>query len=964
MATQPLIQIKYGISNSYTNTQNNYVGAQNVAGRRGTLPTFTDANTKYVAKTGNDTTGTGVSASPYLTIAKALSTLGGAFIYCVIKDSGVYNVSDNNTNVTLNWNVANTSLYAADGQTPTLTLKRGAVQGTYGARTSGRTQFASVAGTNNICVSKAGNDGTGVRGTFAAATANPFKTITAALSVVGRASGDVLSILDSGVYVENLPAIGTLAITIQAMTSGQLLTNIPTVVQVSGTIQVNSQTVFSPAGTLQVFGINFQTLNGSDGIDTGNGCLISDCTFLYLATAGNAKTAILVISGTTGNSTVQNCQFINITNGINAVGSANQPTTTTISNCYFTTVGNPQFSSTVGINVSAFITGCVIDSCSFVNYFSSNSTAVCVQRSFDAATALTGTDAIKNCYFNAVGNGIYYGTNSDYTTGLTNATISNHYFTAVLGSAITVFSVAATPTTFTNILCYKNTGVDFKLSFNTSEGTTKNNTVNLTHVTSIACAATSAFSAVTTGTLGVINLTANLTNVTFLNAVTAMTFNNATSESITYTLSGVIEKGSSSGTAVSETGTGISHLASYCCFEKTVPVALLATTAFNADAKLISTAASAENIALDGGVSPCVLSNGGGPTIADMGMGPAMTLISVAGITVDGITFMGDINFYNGLQVNTGNLNPTIRYCTFIGLGPVALRLTSQGTVTKCLFNSCNGQALQIGESQCVCSYNAFAACGSSAITNNSISSVNNNSTYLCLYGQVDRGVGQNVLLQNNIYSQSGSVDYFGPGQQNFSDVEVLSVSPNPVASVDANSSRSNPLFRDPDNGDLRLQTISTGFLFDSPAKGAGSDGNDMGAFNFTYGAATPASTLFTPARNPDHVIRTVKPIKLAQGDTFGGNTFSVAQSAIYQTQYDFEFDVTDMSAADLTGWQTIFTNGDGFVQVSFDGGSTFIGMHVLRNQDLVFTEISGLPYSDNTVPTPIKKISFIVSNQ
>lgn len=53
-----------------------------------TLPSFTDLNTKYVnLSTGNDGTGTGTSAAPYLTIQAACTArkaAGGAFVYVVV----------------------------------------------------------------------------------------------------------------------------------------------------------------------------------------------------------------------------------------------------------------------------------------------------------------------------------------------------------------------------------------------------------------------------------------------------------------------------------------------------------------------------------------------------------------------------------------------------------------------------------------------------------------------------------------------------------------------------------------------------------------------------------------------------------------------------------------------------------------------------------------------------------------
>ena len=70
------IVFKAGIDKDRSETQINQVGTvddllSDQTEIRGTLPTFTDLNTKYYTSTGNDTTGTGTSANPYATLEKA-----------------------------------------------------------------------------------------------------------------------------------------------------------------------------------------------------------------------------------------------------------------------------------------------------------------------------------------------------------------------------------------------------------------------------------------------------------------------------------------------------------------------------------------------------------------------------------------------------------------------------------------------------------------------------------------------------------------------------------------------------------------------------------------------------------------------------------------------------------------------------------------------------------------------------
>ena len=153
MAARDPIRIRYNPSRTYVNTQNNYVGAQDTAGRRGTLPTFTDLNTRYVAKTGSDS-GAGTSADPYLTIQHGLNNIAGAFLYVVVQDSGIYR---ENLSIAIAGG-SPSGLYAADGETPTVSPIHGASPGTFGARATGRIQFSGGAYPSTFYfVSKAGN---------------------------------------------------------------------------------------------------------------------------------------------------------------------------------------------------------------------------------------------------------------------------------------------------------------------------------------------------------------------------------------------------------------------------------------------------------------------------------------------------------------------------------------------------------------------------------------------------------------------------------------------------------------------------------------------------------------------------------------------------------------------------------------------------------------------------------------
>lgn len=68
MAAYPQIKIRHSPVTTYPGTaQGNWVGAQDVAGRRGMLPTFNDSNAYFISKAGKDSNA-GAAAAPKLTL--------------------------------------------------------------------------------------------------------------------------------------------------------------------------------------------------------------------------------------------------------------------------------------------------------------------------------------------------------------------------------------------------------------------------------------------------------------------------------------------------------------------------------------------------------------------------------------------------------------------------------------------------------------------------------------------------------------------------------------------------------------------------------------------------------------------------------------------------------------------------------------------------------------------------------
>jgi hypothetical protein len=146
--------------------------------------TFTDSNTIHVhLDTGNDTTGDGTTAKPYLTMAKGTSMCTATFPYVLVTATAASKYVFDDYPYPLVYNAYYTALYAVTGKTIYWT-----------ARTLGFTP----ADANTIYVSKAGSDA--AAGTFAA----PVLTLTGATGAISKITATKVNIviLDSGTYDE------------------------------------------------------------------------------------------------------------------------------------------------------------------------------------------------------------------------------------------------------------------------------------------------------------------------------------------------------------------------------------------------------------------------------------------------------------------------------------------------------------------------------------------------------------------------------------------------------------------------------------------------------------------------------------------------------------------------------------------------------------------------------------------
>ena len=328
---------------------------------------------------------------------------------------------------------------------------------------------------------------------------------------------------------------------------------------------------------------------------------------------------------------------------------------------------------------------------------------------------------------------------------------------------------------------------------------------------------------------------------------------------------------------------------------------------------------------------------------------------------LDGLTFTGDLNFYDGVQI-ARNLAaaPFVSYCSFQGLGPQGLQVASGATVERSLFAT-NGIGLNISDAGCTINQCVGVQCdGAFIIVYAANNTVKRCTAFRCEYGQINLIAATDTVNQDNVYSGNYALDYQGAGPQTTSDIATIALGDS------VSGSRRDPLYRTVKVAgvDLRLQTIEAGFPYDSPAKLLAHDGTDAGAYAFAYPPLVASWTLIdfaTLGYNP-HVIETMQePVKPTEGNTFGLVTFSDAAGFKIKRVLTWE-PTTPMPAAQALALIDLYTYGDGECQMSLDGGATFIPMRVIRSQQFTRTQLAGLYYTRDTVPEPVRSMVFIES--
>ena len=973
MAMRAPIKIKYSPRRvGGLVTQNNYIGAQTVAGRRGTLPTFTNINAVFVSKAGSDSA-PGTMAAPFLTIGKGLSALAGAIVYVVILDSGTYNEQ-------LDWTVANSGLYAADGQAPTIKCARGAIFGTYGVSSAlGDSGSGPSDATGYYVNQTTGNDGTGSRGHRNL----PFKTIQAALAAnAGYFTGGRVYIQDAATYTEDLDILG------QNVTIRTTVGFIPTLVKatLSGVHLTNS----GAAATATITGIKFSEPAGSTGKIFSPGA--NPTNFIITNCQLQGDNYAIYINDTTSYYSLINSNLFG--QNVSSIYHTKSHTACAITNTYFGTMNcsgpvlnypMAGYNLLLTISQSSFI-GCSGPSASGTAYFdNSNSSGTSVGISgciFSGSVSRSLSGDAIHIYKSDTG----AGTSSTFT-------ISNCYFSYFKQCAIefVTYSVASSGNSTgainaTNCIAFKcsqsgQTYADFSHEANLDPfaGGVNNYCVFLATNCASFSSGRAGFEFAYTGGVTLLG-TANMvcTNCVSINAASYgfEAISGSLPDGLTrMTVTGCAE--TASGTqgfhAANSADGGPYHVAtcSYSCIGSLIGTNSGATITFGnevlqQDPLFVNTAPGSESLALQP-ASPCWFT-GSATSGTSMGFDPSnagYTLqIDAANVTVDGIIFDGDPNFEVGIYCTTNATGSIADHCSFTGLGLGGAYPYVGGQVLNCSFAT-NGNGVLLYPYGITATHNVGNACGGALFLNfASNTDIENNTAYGCLYGQYDAVGVTGGISNNNIYSNSGAYDYAGDQQLTYTDAFTLD--PSRSGSLDSHSLTTNPLLANPAAGDLTLKSIAGGYLYESPCIKAGSDGKDMGSYDVTYTEPQTDSIIIDFGiagwRNPDKIKRSKVYVNLATGQTESGRTFGQFSAQRTRRQFVWE-NLNDMPKDQRDALEALVTCGQVAVQINFDGiddNAHWKNYYVDLAEAFDWTELGDLGYADDSTPTPVGSVAFV----
>lgn len=942
MSAYPYIKLNHSPLISYTgNAQLNWPGAWNIVGKRGTLPTFTNSNSIFMAKSGSDSNA-GTLTAPKLTLNGAMAAIVGTMLsYVCILDSGTYNEG-----FTTQYTPAQLpnflGIYAADGQAPVFTIIRGAITGTYGAGNAART----TSGTPNYYIAKNGNDVTGARGN----ALQPFLTIQAALNNGSRMSGDIFEIQDSGIYHEDLtfgslPAVlrgaqgttPTIKAFILTVSNGQISwTTNAAVVSVDGLIIDGTGSENFAYGTINgtttaasISFLNCSFLNQYN-MALKASAIFTNCLFSEVATFGYTNTGFEIIYTIT-NSFV-NCYFSNSLNNGSQTPLPLGFQVTQVKNCTFNNVvvtgswGFQTSSPTYAVPqpIGAFDSNFTFDRC-FLNNSSINMNYLFLA-SYYASSTILWTANIQNTTVN-VGQ-IIFENDSHITTGSQRV---NLYFNNVVvyayGFTVGIYSLGQTA--------------------NAGGGAAFNCDIQSFMTNVIVSGAETNYLIQRWN-----HQQTQIQNCTSLNA-------------------------SSTGLSIigQNSGYAVTSLVITAFLDSNSP-----TPWISPGYAPLNSESGASVISFVQGNENCTLSandpgNFGGPQNANggdtsIGYDYAMFDLSVScilnGLTFAGWTYPGipSGNMEGGIQSSVGALIQ-VQNCDFTTSGTFAVKAAPGTTVTNSIFTNTSGHAIASNQTGVMALDNVGNGCAGAFYMNYGQAAViRHNTAYGCEYGQFDALQVASEISDSNIFNGSGAYDYSGNNTLTYSCVGTLD--PGTLAAVDIYSTQLDPLFRSANFGDLQIESFAFGYLWNSPCILSASDGQDMGAYNLNYGVQSTAWTLIDfsitgPVTgeqwvNPDSVARKRVSVKLAEGLQEDGTLYSVA--ATYKAQYTMTWneDTNNMPLDQMQALLTMFISWTNKIQIDWGDGRGFVPGFFGRQKGFEYEDMGGA-YANPEMPEPVKQI-------
>lgn len=840
--------------------------------------------------------------------------------YVCILDSEVYEEW-------FNWHVEGTSLYANDGCAPTFKPRTGAKPGTYGARVVGREVFATLGGGNAyIYVSKAGNDSTGARGN----SALPFLTITAAIAATGVTAGDIIQIQDSGVYSENLNF--TTAVYLQAV-SGQVTT-----------VSRGAAGTFLQGVCNGFYGILFKCPAESLGTYASAGLVFFwDCTLRNLAATSSSQSIFIncMISGTspvsdsasTYGTYLSNCHI----SGTSKV-TADDTLTLTVKRCTFELVGTVTNNIVLEVlaSNSANKNFAFVDSCLFIlsgmqravagreMTGSSSNKAFVVSRCYiDARDALTADPASSN------GFGVV--TLEFVTAGTFSACVYTVLKTLVLGPCAKTSGFLL----FSNGSAFSNVYAGFV------------NCAMLGEATIRASYAHGNFEVLRPSSTGI---KFKVKNCISINAPTTEGFyfySNTGALNGTLEVSGLIDDGSLYG-ILADAATTVNYSTTELIGANVTGASLV-----QANPYVLGAVAGDENIALSA-LSPGLF-NGDADGTTDQGASWAWNVNQVDGAVLSGLIFDGAKNLGAGLA-NVSGVATSLEFVTVTNLGMAGVLGKEGAALLNCEGAQTNGPAFRIGGVSSSAQRSiAYGCAGAGFLYGAPDLEASHNSSWGCEYGHYD-AASATGSLSDEVHSDNG-VDAVASEAVAYSDVG--SIGDDVV--VSSTSVRTNPLYIDPYTGNLALQTLAAGYPFNSPAKGTGTDGSDMGAYEVEYGILSESyielsmkgADADTGWLNPTDIPWQYVAIKGSEGEKPSGSSYSTAKAT--KRQWELRWGGTaNMPLTQLIALNEVYRDA-GPIKVAFDG-CTFIPCIVLKSNAAKNDQIDGL-YSNSDVPRPLDSL-------